>query len=83
MVRATYLVHQTQSRVPQSRVQGQGAVSAALPTPLPGFVRLAETRPHVTTDPRTPFLGNPHSFVRRFRVVKQGWDTIVQIPDSE
>ena len=29
------------------------------------------------------WLRIPHSFVRRFRVVKQGWDTIVQIPDSE
>ena len=31
MVRATYRVPQTQSRVPQSRVPGKGAVSAALP----------------------------------------------------
>ena len=29
------------------------------------------------------WLRIPHSFVRRLRVVKQGWDTIVQIPDSE
>ena len=29
------------------------------------------------------WLRIPHSFVRRLRVVKQRWDTIVQIPDSE
>ena len=29
------------------------------------------------------WLRIPHSFVRRFRVVKQGWDTIVQFPFPE